>query len=139
MFTSLNNIENINQHTIFIFGVQYKSFIELTLLKSRGLNDYDKIVCHSCLYNSSMYCLCNLITLTQMLYLSLISQLNIIAKFLYLIFLRLLVFLLLLDRQYRGNILFQERQLNELKIRVAHKQEFYFAMNNLICNYHCRL
>lgn len=123
----------------YIFGVQHKSVIELTLLQIGGLNNYDKIVCHSCLYNSSMYCLCNLITLTQMLYLSLISQLNIIAKFLYLIFLRLLVFLLLLDRQYRGNILFQERQLNELKIRVAHKQEFYFAMNNLICNYHCRL
>lgn len=122
----------------YIFGVQHKSVIELTLLQIGGLNDYDKIVCHSCLYNSSMYCLCKLITLTQMLYLSLISQLNIIAKFFYLIFLRLLVFLLLLDRQYRGNTLFQERQLNELKIRVAHKQEFDFAMNNLICNYHCR-
>ena len=139
MFTSLNNIENINQHTIFIFGVQYKSFIELTLLQIGELNDYDKIVCHSCLYNSNMYCLCKKITLTQMFYLRLIFQLNIMAKSLYLIFLRLLVFLLLLDRQYRGNILFQERQLNELKIRVAHKQEFYFAMNNLICNYHCRL
>ena len=72
MFTSLNNIENINQHTIFIFGVQYKSFIELTLLQIGELNDYDKIVCHSCLYNSNMYCLCKKITLTQMLYLRLI-------------------------------------------------------------------
>lgn len=72
MFTSLNNIENINQHTIFIFGVQHKSVIKLTLLKIRGLNDYDKIVCHSCLYNSIMYCLCKVITLTQMLYLRLI-------------------------------------------------------------------
>ena len=46
----------------YIFGVQHKSVIELTLLQIGGLNEYDKIVCHSCLYNSNMYCLCNLIT-----------------------------------------------------------------------------
>ena len=115
MLASINNIENKINIQFYIFGVQHKSVIELTLLQIGGLNVYDKIVCYSCLYNSSMYCLCKLITLTQMLYHSLISQLNIIAKFLYLIFLRLLEFLLLLDRQYRGNILFQERQLNELK------------------------
>ena len=43
MLASINNTENKINIQSYIFGVQHKSVIELTLLQIGGLNEYDKM------------------------------------------------------------------------------------------------
>ena len=58
MLASINNTENKINIQSYIFGVQHKSVIELTLLQIGGLNEYDKIVCHSCIFTTLICIVC---------------------------------------------------------------------------------
>ncbi len=56
------------------------------------------------------------------------------GKCVYLIFLGVLVFVVLVDGEYWGNMVFEEEELNELKIGVGDKEKLDFGMKNVICN-----